>query len=67
MNCLYCELKCPNAGIVDSPICLTGEYDELFGETDGHGDDEEEDDDYEYPCGHDYYECPRNTCRMGSM
>lgn len=67
MCCLYCPLKCPNAGIVDSPICLTGEYDELFGK-DGYEEDDSDDeygsdDDDDYPCDLICCDCPCNTCR----
>lgn len=42
MCCLFCPLKCPNAGFADSPVCLTGEYDELF-DSDSHEEDDYED------------------------
>lgn len=65
MCCLCCPLKCPNAGIVDSPVCLTGEYDELFGGDYDESDSEDEygpDDDDDYPCDLICSDCACDTC-----
>ena len=68
MCCLFCTLKCPNAGIVDSPVCLTGEYDEIFdrgGDLEDDSDDEYgPDDDDDYPCDLVCSDCYCNTCRI---